>query len=281
LPLVPSSRLALRPGLRVFRRDDTCLQVGIDDPRVVLPDTEAVRALLRVLGRGDSLRSLTPEAGLALARLVDAGLVVEHEDLVAASDDRMSHGLVALAAHGPAGRERVVARAACTVLVDSPAPWRAVAGERLASCGLAPAPAGVRPTVSLQIGAGEPPRSRTDVLVRDDRPHLVVSLYADRARLGPFVVPGSTACLRCVDAHLAERDPRRALILEQLEGTTTSPPIDPVLAEAAVALAVRELVTYAEGDRPTTWSATLTLGADLGQPPRSWSRHPHCGCSWA
>ena len=37
----------------------------------------------------------------------------------------------------------------------------------------------------------------------------------------------------------------------------------------------------AEGDRPATWSATLTLGADLALPRRDWPRHPHCGCSWA
>ena len=185
-----NQRLVLRPGLRVFRRDDTRLQVGIDDPRVVLPDTDGVRALLRDLDRGDSLGSVTPDAGLALARLVDAEMVVERDDLIAAHDDRQSHRLVVLAAHGPSARERLAARATCTVLVDSPAPWRSVAGERLASCGLATAAADVRPTVSLQIGVGEPPRSRMDVLVRGDRPHLVVTLFADRARLGPFVVPG-------------------------------------------------------------------------------------------
>jgi hypothetical protein len=254
--------------------------VGIDEPRLVLPDDEGVRSLLRDLDHGDGLGSLTPDAGLALARMVDAGMVVQRDDLDAAQDDRNSHRLVALAAHGPGARVRLTARAACTVLVDSPKAWRSTAGELLSSCGLTTSLAGVRPTVSLLIVDGELPRSRTDVLVRDDRPHLLVTLLADRARLGPFVVPGSTACLRCIDAHLAENDPRRSLILEQLEGTTTPGPVDPALAEAAVALAVRELVTYAEGDRPTTWSATLTLGADLGQPPRTWSRHPHCGCSW-
>jgi hypothetical protein len=274
-------RLTLRPGLTVYRRDDTRLQVGIDDPRLVLPDTEGVRALLRDLGRGECLVSLTPEAGLALSQLVDAELVVDHDDVHTAQVHRQGHRTVALAAHGPGARDRLAARAACAVQVDGADPWRSTAGERLAAYGLSTATAGVRAAlVSLQITAGEPPRSRTDALVRDDRPHLVVSLWADRARLGPFVVPGVTACLRCIDAHLAESDPRRPLILEQLEDTTTPCPVDPVLAEAAVSIAVRELATYAEGDRPSTWSATLTLGPELGTPPRPWSRHPHCGCSW-
>jgi bacteriocin biosynthesis cyclodehydratase domain-containing protein len=128
----------------------------------------------------------------------------------------------------------------------------------------------------------EPPRSLLDALVVEDRPHLLVTLCADQARLGPFVVPGVTACLRCLDAHLGEDDPRRALVLEQLEdaGPMTAP-YDPVLALAASALAVRDLTSYAEGDRPATWSTTITVGADLALPHRTWPRHPHCGCSWA
>ena len=143
-------------------------------------------------------------------------------------------------------------------------------------------PADGPPTATLLITHGEPLRSRVDALVRDDRTHLLVMLLPDRVRLGPFVVPGTTACLRCLDARLAEQDPRRGLVLEQLEDRDDPPaPCDPVLAHAGLALAVRELTTYAEGDRPATWSATLTLDADLTMPRREWPRHPHCGCSWA
>ncbi|MEO6512235.1 MAG: hypothetical protein ABIO16_14650, partial [Nocardioides sp.] len=67
----------------------------------------------------------------------------------------------------------------------------------------------------------------------------------------------------------------------QLEDGEPAPaPYDPLLAHAAAALAVRDLTSYAEGDRPATWSATVTLTPDLALPQRHWARHPHCGCSW-
>jgi hypothetical protein len=279
-----SRRPVLRPGLQVFRRDDTHLQVGIEEPRVVLPDDDGVRRLLRDLENGAGLASLTPAAGLAFGRLVEAGLVVERSDLTtAARAARRVATAAVFAAHGPAATERLESRARCRVDVDAPDPWRTTVAERLGVAGLVVAdPGHGPPSATLLVTLGEPRRSRVDGLVRDDRSHLLVALLPDRVRLGPFVVPGTTACLRCLDAHLAEHDPRRGLVLEQLEDRDDPPaPCDPVLAQAGLALAVRELTTYAEGDRPATWSATLTLGADLALPRREWPRHAHCGCTWA
>ncbi len=268
----------LRPGLRVYRRDDTHLQVGLDQPRVVLPDSPGVRRLLGDLEAGAGLQGLTPEAGLAYQRLVNGGLVVEHRDLT-------SHRAAAapvFASHGPEAPARLAARSACAVRVLAPERWRPTVSQWLGQAGVAlHQPESGRPTVTLLVTVGEPRRSLVDRMVADDRPHLLLSLGAQRARLGPFVVPGVTACLRCLDAHLGEQDPRRALVLEQLEDADATPgPYDPVLAHAATALAVRDLTSYAEGDRPATWSATITVGADLALPQRTWTRHPHCGCSW-
>ncbi len=277
-----SSQPVLRPGLQVFRRDDAHLQVGIDEPRVVLPDTDGVRRLLGDLDAGAGLASLSPEAGLAFERLRGAGLVVERADLVAATrGERRRAATAAFAAHGPTAPARLASRAACRVALVAPEPWHSAATDCLAVAGLAVAVAGQVPTVTLLVSCGEPPRSHVDVLVRDDRVHLLVSLLPDGARLGPFVAPGATACLRCLDAHLAEADPRRGLVLEQLEDHGGGPvPCDPVLAPAALALATRDLTSYAEGDRPATWSATVDLAGELTFPRRSWPRHPHCGCSW-
>ena len=249
----------------------------------MLPDDDGVRRLLHDLEQGAGLPSLTPAAGLALGRLVDAGLVVDRADLsTAARGARRVATAAVFAAHGPDAPARLGSRGRCRVDVDAPDPWRTTAIDRLVVAGLTvDGRASGPPTATLLISLGEPRRSRVDRLVRDDRTHLLVALLPDRARLGPLVVPGATACLRCLDAHLAEHDPRRGLVLEQLEDRDDPPaPCDPVLAQAAVALAARELTTYAEGDRPATWSATLTLGADLALPRRAWPRHPHCGCSW-
>jgi hypothetical protein len=279
----PRRRQTLRPGTRVFRRDDDHLQVGLDDPRVVLPDTDGVRRLLRALEQGSEPATLTPDAGLALARLVDAGIVVARADLTAAvRGNRRAAAAAVFAAHGPAAPARLAARVSCQVAVFAPEPWAGVAIDRLGTSGLAVAAPGDRSTVTLVVDLGELPRSRTDRLIRDEIAHLVVALHPDRARIGPFVTPGLTACLRCVDAHLSEVDPKRGLLLEQLEDDSGTPtPCDPALAHAAISLAVREVTTYAEGDRPASWSTTLELSADLTLPRRTWLRHPHCGCSWA
>jgi hypothetical protein len=187
----------------------------------------------------------------------------------------------ALARFGQQAPARLAARAACHVRVAAPEPWHAAVTELLGHAGLGHCDDAGQPTVTLLVTVDEPPRSHVDRLVRDDRTHLLVSLLADRVRLGPFVAPGVTACLRCVDAHLGELDPRRALVLQQLEDT---PPADVspdlALVHAALALAAREVTTYADGDHPATWSATLTLDPDLHLPRRAWTRHPHCGCSW-
>ena len=100
--------------------------------------------------------------------------------------------------------------------------------------------------------------------------------------LGPFVVPGATACLRCVDAHRGEADPRRGLVLEQAASlpALTRDRVDPALHALALAWAARDVVTFVEGGRPATWSATVRVDAGLRLAPQEWLRHSHCGCSW-
>ncbi len=276
----------LLPGLRVFRRDDQHLQVGLDERRVVLPDTADVRRLLTDLETGTTPAPVSPEAGLALRDLVGRGMVVERTALTAAMSGRASRAATAavFAAHGPEATARLAARRRCHVAVSAPEPWARRATDWLAAVGVG-APDGARPpTVTLVVTAGEPVRSRIDRLVRDDRPHLLVALLVDRVRVGPFVSPGNTACLRCLDAHLAEQDPRRGLVLEQLEGgppaTAYADPYAPLLAHVGVALAAHDLTAWADGDRPATWSTTVTVGLDADPVRRSWPRHPHCGCSW-
>ncbi len=126
-------------------------------------------------------------------------------------------------------------------------------------------------------------RDPIDDLVREGAPHLLVVSRGGVLELGPFVSPGHTACLRCVDAHRAEPDPRRHLVVEQIAQAVAAgafEPRDELLWSLALAWAVRDLVRFAEGSRPSTWSASYEIGPL--DPPRSheWERHPHCGCAW-
>jgi bacteriocin biosynthesis cyclodehydratase domain-containing protein len=134
----------------------------------------------------------------------------------------------------------------------------------------------------LLVSPGPLPRDVLDPFVRDGRAHVVVAPAGGGLTVGPFVAPGLTACLRCVDAHLAEHDPRRAVVLEQCGRQPPAPvePRDPTLLALALAWAVRDVIRFVDGVEPATWSATVSIGADAMPVRRSWHRHPHCGCSW-
>jgi len=251
----------LRPGLRLVRRDVDHLQLGVDPPHVaVLPDSPAVRRLVADLAHGGPLTTLDEATTPVLTELVRVGLVV-------AADDE-------------AGRR--ARRARGVVHVDAPDDVRPAALRLVRETGLATTPIAAAATVALVWGEGELARDRLDGWVRSGTAHLVVAELADGPRLGPYVVPGATACLRCVDAHAGETDPRRALVVEQVANGRPLRPARPDLALRTVALAwvVHDLALAAEGGRPSTWSATVLL---TGLPPvqTSYRRHPHCGCAWA
>jgi len=237
--------LRLRAAYVPVRRDERHLQLGVDPPhRAVVPDTADVRRLLADLTVGLTAPPTTLVARRALQTLREAGLVV-------------------------AGRAAVPA-----ATLDGPTPLTDALRALLPSAG----PAG--PEIVVLLSDGPLSRERTDPLVRADTPHLVVEGGPDAWTIGPLVVPGVTACLRCVDAALGERDPRRALVLDQLARHHPQPRPDPLLQAVALPWAARELLAYAAGDRPTTWSATWTIGRSGPPDLRSWPRHPHCGCVW-
>ena len=99
--------------------------------------------------------------------------------------------------------------------------------------------------------------------------------------VGPFVAPGTTACLRCVDAHCTDADPAWPLLVRQYAAASARDradgvpePVDPLLASLALAWAARDLACYVDGGRPSTWSATVTLHP---RPDHVWRPAPGCG----
>lgn len=279
-------RLVLAPGVRVLRRSRTLLQVGLAPRRrVLLPDSEPVRRVLDRLLRAEEppddppsrevLERLTPV-------LVDSGgLVVPGVPL----------GDVAAAALlDPVGySERLAARRRSRVAV------RGVLGEvdplpllRAAGLGLPEENGRERtPTAVLLLADGEIDREQVDPWVRACIAHLPVRMIEGEAVVGPFVEPGRTACLRCLDAHRAEDDPRVPFLVagharaagRRSDGVAE--PVDTALATLAVAWAVRDLVSFVDGERPSTWSTTMHLSATLSSLTQAeWRRHPACGCGW-
>jgi hypothetical protein len=246
-------RPVLRDGLHVVRRDDQHLQIGLDPPdRLVLADGPGLHEALTHLDRRPPA-----ETRAVIDRLVGDGWVVD-------ASRRESNG--------PSRCRPPISVAADGLVAD----------RVLHACATAGLPRSDVARTRLVATVGEPRRALSDALVRDDIAHLWVAVLPHSVRLGPFVEPGRSACLRCVDAHLGDLDPRRATVLYQLEALPSAPETDPdpTLVQLACAWAVRDLVRVLDGRPAALRSATVTVGEDLEVTRRDWLRHPHCGCAW-
>jgi bacteriocin biosynthesis cyclodehydratase domain-containing protein len=119
-------------------------------------------------------------------------------------------------------------------------------------------------------------------LMRDRVPHLAVSADEAIGVVGPLVIPGRTACLRCLDLTRAERDPAWPLILAQLEGREPNPcACDAPLAAAVAAQAAAQVLAFI--DRAVAAGPVANGTLELVLPGwqwrrRTWPRHPGCSC---
>jgi hypothetical protein len=245
------SRVRLLPGTRLSERGYGAWQLGLhDDRRVVITPDAADHLLLARLRTGVDPDRLGATQRALLDRLGRAGLLTSC----------------------------TTARPPSPVALDAPPEHRAAAARALADAGLAVADGPSPLTLVVTVGA-EQRRDALDPLVRADRPHLLLTAVARRVRLGPLVVPGATACLRCVDEHHTDRDPRHPLVVHHhLERDPDDRPAPGDLA-LGLAWAARDARAYLSDGAPSTWSATVDL-TDDGPLARSWTRHPRCGCAW-
>jgi len=136
----------------------------------------------------------------------------------------------------------------------------------------------------LAVITGRPDQVLLTTLMRDRVPHLVV--HADEAVgvVGPLVVPGRSACVRCVDLSKASRDPAWPWILAQASGIGGGPAAtqacDTVLAAATAALATAQALTLIDqAGEPATANGTLEVVLPEWQwQRRGWPPHPACTC---
>lgn len=290
----------LLPGTHVVRRGPHEVQAGLARGAAVrLPGTTT--RLDRLHDDPPALRTLS-RAGLLVA---DDGPLRRALPAEGSTDRWVRHSLAAVVRRVPADCERALTTRCDHVVTVTPFGHplsRQLADDLETLCrrtGLrlpgrgrpGPVPRGATQPSPLHVlvGVGEPPRELLDGWIREAQPHLVVRLVEGRAVVGPFVDPGRTACLRCLDAYGTEEDPAWPLVVEQYSRATRDDradgipePVDAALAAVAVGWAARDLAAYAEGAQPTTWASTVTLAADLtAVETRHWVAHPHCGCAWA
>lgn len=274
-------RPVIAPGLPVVVGPTGTVQVGLaPDHRLRVPDTPAVRRTLAILTRGETL----PETReVARARSLLEPALRDGDALVRPGIAPADVAAVTLA-HPRSAPARLAARQRARVEVVGDLGVDVT--PLLDAVGLARRGADDAASVVLALSRGEPSREPLDDLTRADVPHLVVRAVESAIVVGPFVVPGRTACLRCCDLHRDDRDPGYSRLLaaaiRSRRSDGVAEPVDTALCWVALGQAVADLVRHAEGDRPSTWSSTVR--ADTGTEPtapRSWSPHPDCGCGWA
>jgi bacteriocin biosynthesis cyclodehydratase domain-containing protein len=128
-----------------------------------------------------------------------------------------------------------------------------------------------------------------DHLLRGGTPHLLVGVRETTAVIGPLVVPGESACLRCLDLRRADRDPAWPLIAAQLASeppTAPAPACDVALASLAASVATLQALAWVDAagapPLPATFDGTLEVTLpDWRLRRRPWSAHPSCGCHWS
>ena len=146
---------------------------------------------------------------------------------------------------------------------------------------------GEAPTLTVVTGGAMTTNER-EALMRTHRPHVIASVRETTGIIGPLVIPGESACSRCLDLTRTERDPGWSRIAAQLSGRRerSGDPCDVVLAALVAAQAAAQALVYLDhtftgGHMPPTVNGTLELTLPSWQwRRRSWLRHPACGCGW-
>lgn len=138
---------------------------------------------------------------------------------------------------------------------------------------LAMASAGVRHDDSAAVGVSVAPgrvvQARVDQWASESRPHLLIAVRRHAVEVGPWVLPGSGPCARCVEAATLD------------VGDADAPPdLDPALLTVAMGWAARELRDWRQSRRPATWSTSWQLDGEPVPQRRDWRMHPYCGCTW-
>ncbi len=260
----------LRPGAPLLRRDPAHLQVGTS-PGIVIDDRPGLRSFLQLL---DGVRDLDQLGRLARTEVPE--LDAEVTEVLA---PLLACGAVvdARALHVRRPRLRVAVH-------DDPRsrPLARAIGHVLADLGV-PALDATDPDLLLVVTCGEPARPVFDEARRQGLPHLMVVLDEDRVRVGPYIAPGLTPCLTCLDLNRAEWDAAWPALLPQLGRTpwaVAAPVVAAPLRYAAAAEVGAEVLAVAGGTRPRTAGRVLALGP-AHDARTTWpvAFHHRCGCA--
>lgn len=125
------------------------------------------------------------------------------------------------------------------------------------------------PDLAVAVAEWRVPEATRQRLLHADRPHLPVTIGDQRIDVGPFTIPGVSACVRC--ARLADRD---AFVPVRLPSIESVPAV--AIAQSAAMIAVlvgRAAAGTLPGGTGVRIAARTGIATDA-----TWSVHPACGC---
>ena len=158
-----------------------------------------------------------------------------------------------------------------------------VARERLQAAvpSLAPGPL-PRPDLVVLAPARSELLDESRALVPAGTPHLLAEVRDTTGVVGPLVLPGRTACLRCLDLTRTDLDPDWPTLAAQLAlPSRARQACDAPLADLVAAQAAMQVLALVDGTvDPAAAGGTLELVLpDWRWRRRSWPLHPQCGCA--
>ncbi|MEO8329030.1 MAG: ThiF family adenylyltransferase [Candidatus Nanopelagicales bacterium] len=112
-------------------------------------------------------------------------------------------------------------------------------------------------------------------------PHLMVSCSEAIGRIGPFVLPGQSACMRCIDLARGDNDAGWPKVAVQVQNRAGDRACDSNLAISTAALAAVHVTSWLAGGKPSSVNGIVELHLPDGEATCRTARfHPACGCQW-
>ena len=223
------------------------------------------RVQVRGAGRvGAAVASVLAAAGVGRVEVVDSGSVLEQ--------DTSPCGLSA----ADTGRSRA---AAARAAVRRAAPGRP---DDAADLSRVPDLVVIAPRGDSAGLLADPGLSRE--LLHAGVPHLYAGVLETLGTVGPFVLPGRSACGNCLSHHRADEDPAWPRLLAQhCSGRSGgSAACDSALATTVAGLAALHSLMFLDGGSPPSlgaWAEVSMLDGSMRRRPLE--AHPDCGCCWS
>jgi bacteriocin biosynthesis cyclodehydratase domain-containing protein len=130
------------------------------------------------------------------------------------------------------------------------------------------------------LAAYAPDPLPADDWVATGTPHLYAGVVEATGVVGPLVLPGGTACARCLDLERADRDPAWPRMVAQWRSGRQSrvPACDLGLASAVAGLTAAHALAYLDGELPASTGARW----ETSLPALDWRSEriaPHTDCT--